>query len=249
MSYSATKTAEDLLPFLDSAVEHFGCSDIWWRGQANSSSDWSLLPSIFRRKDPAIIEQDFANRFRRKAISRHPQCPPFYDNTGWLFMMQHYRLPTRLLDWSESLLIATFFAVTEEIEKPGALWALSPFSLNQDQFAKRCIFEPDGDTLKPLIMHAFKERAPGSEKIAAVSSKEVDLRVMVQLSVFTIHGSDKPLESLPNHEKFLMKFEIPSESKKRLKQMLWDLGVRKSNIFPDLENLAKEMSEAEYIIA
>ena len=132
---------------------------------------------------------------------------------------------------------------------PGALWALSPFSLNEDQFEKRCILEPDGDTLKPLIEHALKKTAKGSPKIAAVSSKEVDPRLMVQLSVFTIHGTQKPLETLDNHEKFLLKFEIPSASKKRLQQMLWDLGVRKSNIFPDLENLAKEMSEGEYNIA
>jgi len=246
MSYSATKTAEELLPFLDNALEHFRHSDIWWRGQANSSSDWPLLPNVCRRQDADIIEQDFVSRFRRRALLRHPNCPPGYDNTGWLFLMQHYRLPTRLLDWSESLLIATYFTVTDEPEKPGALWALSPFDLNEDQFDKRCIFEPDGESVRPLIEHAFKKTAKGSSKVAAISSKEVDPRVMVQLSVFTIHGGCEPLESLPNHGKYLMKFEIPSKSKKRLQKLLWDVGIRESNIFPDLEHLANEMSRGVY---
>lgn len=244
MSYSAAKTAEELLPLLDKALTCFGHSDIWWRGQA--CSDWPLQPSVCRRSDADIIEQDFVNRFRRKALSRHRHCPPLYDNTGWLFLMQHYRLPTRLLDWSESMLIATYFAVNDEFDKPGALWALSPFVLNEDQFGKRCIFEPDGDSVRPLIVHAFKKTAQRTSKVAAIWTKEVDPRIMVQLSAFTIHGGCEPLDLTPNHANYLLKLEISSESKKRLLQLLYDLGIRESNIFPDLEHLAHDMATGEY---
>ncbi len=244
MPYSATNTAKELLPFIDQALEHFGPIDIWWRGQA--VSDWNLHPGICRRSDSNNVEQDFTNRFRRKALSRHLNCPPIYDNSGWLFLMQHYRLPTRLLDWSESILIATYFAVNEEFDNPGALWALSPSLLNEAQFGKRCIFEPDGRGVLPLIKHAFDRESQKISKVAAVSSKEIDVRLMVQLSVFTIHGSCDPLESWDSHENYLIKFEIPAERKKRLLQLLYDLGIRESNIFPDLEHLAHDMSAAEY---
>jgi hypothetical protein len=69
--------------------------------------------------------------------------------------MQHYRLPTRLLDWSESILLATYFAVNDKPDKPGVLWALSPFVLNEDQFWKKQIFNPDGSTTLQLIKPAF----------------------------------------------------------------------------------------------
>jgi hypothetical protein len=44
--------------------------------------------------------------------------------------MQHYRVPTRLLGWSESLLVGLYFAVTEHPEKHGSLWRLDPVALN-----------------------------------------------------------------------------------------------------------------------
>ena len=244
MSHNSAETAGELLPYLDRALERFNTSGIWWRGQA--CSEWSLQASICRKPGPSGMEQDFVNGFRRKALSRHHNCPPLNDSTGWLFLMQHYRLPTRLLDWSESLLIATYFAVNAEFTKPGAIWALSPLDLNEEQFAVRGIFEPDGDTVRPLIVHAFIKSAPKICKVAATSVKEIDPRMMVQLSAITIHGDCEPLDARPNNEKYLLKFEIPAGSKKRLLQLLYDLGVRESSIFPDLEHLAHDMSTGEY---
>lgn len=246
MSYNSASVAGKLFLFFDDALKQFGDTDIWWRGQASSGKDQTLIPSIYRRKDGEFDEQNFTNTFRRRALSRHSKCPQSGDNTGWLFLMQHYGLPTRLLDWSESILVATYFSVNSKPNEPGVLWALAPFSLNENQFDKRMIFEPDGVPVQPFFKHAFMPEAKKYLKIAAILPKEIDPRLMAQFSVFTIHGYNKPLESLPDREKFLMKFEIPVEFKRDLKQFLWDIGIREANIFPDLEHLAKEMYKGEY---
>src|SRR5262249_16700328 len=60
-----------------------------------------------------------------------------YPSTfDWLVMCQHYGLPTRLLDWSESVLVALFFAIQND-SVDGALFALQPFLLNQHTTYRR----------------------------------------------------------------------------------------------------------------
>jgi len=55
------------------------------------------------------------------------------DEWDWIFLMQHYRAPTRLLDWSESPLVALYFALVDKLQEDsdGALWCMDPIALNR----------------------------------------------------------------------------------------------------------------------
>lgn len=44
--------------------------------------------------------------------------------------MQHHGTPTRLLDWTENVLIALYFAVKDSPEVDGEIWTLYPLRLN-----------------------------------------------------------------------------------------------------------------------
>ena len=79
------------------------------------------------------------------------------------------------------------------------------------------------------------------EKIVAILANQIDIRMLVQLSAFTIHGTAKPLEDLENSDKFLIKFDIPASAKAGLMADLATLGIRESNLFPDLEHLAQDI--------
>ena len=67
--------------------------------------------------------------------------------------------------------------------------------------------------------------------------------MQAQSSVFTIHGGDRALEEIEENQHFLMKFEIPPEAKVSFRRELSLLGIKRSYLFPDLENLARFLNE------
>jgi hypothetical protein len=161
--------------------------------------------------------------------------------------MQHHAFPTRLLDWSDSPLVAAYFATDEDehLDKPGVIYALQPRVLNQTQGIPY-IPTPSDVYLIELVKAAFNLSATSSLRNLACSPSEIDPRMMVQSSQFTAHGLTDPLEKMPYANQFLTYFEIPAEAKRPLRRELFMLGVRRAVLFPDLDNLAKAIvQEAE----
>lgn len=225
---------------------------IWWRGQRDA--DWHLSASIFRKKEWYENEQHYMFRFQQKAPSRHIEVPALNDYAGWLFLMQHYGMPTRLLDWSESPLIGCYFGTecnpasetypNDIPDTDGALFALSPYLLNNDQINCQTLLSPSDPIPCKSFHRAFLRNVEEPSNVIAIRPSEVDVRLLTQLSVFSLHSNKLEIDNLPNNEDFLRKFIIPKEHKPKLKEQLKYLGIRESSIFPDLEHLAIDVSSA-----
>src|ERR1700731_554408 len=101
---------------------------LWFRGQGDWS--WGLSPKVYRKPFKGADEDEIRLEFQSQAIQLLSGRAPS-SKWDWYFLMQHHRVPTRLLDWTENSLVALFFAVQEEIDnRDGAVWVLDPWWLS-----------------------------------------------------------------------------------------------------------------------
>jgi hypothetical protein len=251
------------LASLERAIEEvnklFGYARPWWRGHGKQS--YQLVARVFRaeagaNKNEHYNERELLALFRSRAETRRANCPVPTDHIGWMFLAQHYGLPTRLLDWSESPLAGLYFAVSnkDDDKEPGHLHALSPGRLNWrtarqnserfstfEPFVQQYALDAIGDTVK-----VYTEALP---KAVAISTREIDVRMLVQQAAFTLHEDGTQLPEIgPDRadQPFLATYVIPAAAKSELRSRLAWLGFRPATVYPDLEHLAAELRQLEF---
>lgn len=216
----------------------------WFRGQDNVKED--PKPGIFRKK---YNEFWMSTTFRNRGI--HFENSPETERIDkWLFLMQHFGLPTRLLDWTESPLIALFFAIRDlKKSKNPAIWMIHPIELNKisslDIFPNTWANENGVDYFRRSFgMAKYKNLLP-----IAVQPSYVHLRMLVQKSVFTIHGiKELGFEKLLMNSYFLKngffkKYVIYNKNVISIFSELKKAGISNSTVFPDYEGLALELKD------
>lgn len=220
----------------------------WFRGCGNI--DNTLTPSLMRHPhvingtaDPLEIENRLSARFAQTSspfLLHRPETK--FD---WLFIAQHYGVPTRLLDWSENPLIALYFALSSSKKDDVAcVWALNPLlwtkrSLNNNNLPR--IPDPSDNAAKLFLESLSDALAPRSDPIA-IYANHTNPRVVAQRGTFTVFGQGKtPMESLPYAKDCLQCFVIDPSIKNDLYNKLLSIGYTHSVIYPDLSGLGSEL--------
>ena len=188
------------------------------------------------------------NRFRQNANLLLAQVPS--TSFEWMFLMQHYGVPTRLLDWSESPLVALYFVVYDRnarlMSKDGTLWVLFPLDLNRNSTevtAEVYIPSFEDEWLNNYSVEQYsKGKDTGILPLAAIATRN-NPRIQAQLGVFTIgHLKRIPIEEIENRS-HCVKLVVPASAKLRIRKELQTLGVNRFQILPELASIGDTLTE------
>lgn len=226
---------------------------VWYRGLSKAA--YKLVPTLYRKGLDGRNEIYMMNRFRQDAHEFLPGREPSSD-WEWMLLMRHHGSPSRLLDWSENPLVGLFFATECEGNRDGALWCLLPLQLNRwslrwpesslalPMFTIRESEFPseENETLLnylPLNMRDLSAESPSLPPAAAMCIR-TSRRIQAQLGTFTIHHlNPSPLEDYEDRS-HVWRFRIPARYKASIQSELRRIGIKRSTLFPQLDNVAEE---------
>jgi len=225
-----------------------------WAFRGEHSADWDLVSSLSRRlhrfcPDEAQWPEREARAmriFRRKAHNYLPDHRVLEDDLRTLAMMQHHGAPTRLIDFTKSPFVATFFALEHAVEDAAVfaldtprLWSLTPRfdrSLTRERI----------DPRRPGNFERYF--APNKLPLLwAGEPAEMDRRLSAQSGLFLVPGVlqmtlDEILEEYVPDGSLLLKIVVPPHLREAAMKALYRMNITYATLFPDLDGLARSMA-------
>ncbi|HEU4643636.1 MAG TPA: FRG domain-containing protein [Gemmatimonadaceae bacterium] len=218
-----------------------------FRGMGDASHDLSTTLGRLGARGPALeshILRNFRKYARRSAV-------PGDSIWNWLAVAQHHGLPTRLLDWTYSPLVALHFATErlEQFDVDGVVWGVDYTRTNQAlPDALRDIQREEGsDTFTaemleraaPTLRHL--DRLAPSPFLLFFEPPSLDERIVNQFALFSLLSSatmslDQWLDGRPD---VVRRIVVPSSLKWEVRDKLDQANVTERVLFPGLDGLSR----------
>lgn len=254
------------------ATKGINGNEVFYRGHSNKKK-YKLEPSLFRRdEDGNYLYKDNEHvLYRELLVSNSADFQSDVYTLDSLVRMQHYSLPTRLLDITSNPLIALYFACKSSNEEEGEVIV---FSMNRkdvkyfDSDVASCIanlarlpktekdeidFEKKDFNVQPPVkrlLHFIREEKPFFEaaiipddlrKIICVKGKQSNDRISSQSGAFLLFGLDSVFDEAGTPE--IKVSRITVSNKDAILEELDLLNINESTVFPYIENSAKYVAD------
>lgn len=169
---------------------------------------------------------------------------------NWLALAQHHGLPTRLLDWTYSPLVALHFATANfmHFDKDGMIWAINYVDTKEylpDQMVR--IIDDEGSHIftaemldRAVSSLAELHKQKREEFAIFFEPPSIDQRIVNQYAVFSMMSNPNRTISrwLKATEVRYFKIVIPKELKWEIRDKLDQSNINERVLFPGLDGLA-----------
>jgi hypothetical protein len=195
-----------------------------WLFRGEPATTYELRPAAGREgtEHPArTLNYDVEHERVALRRFRHDAQPfvgfQLHSDLEWLAIAQHHGMPTRLLDWTESILVAAFFAV----EHAGSEGHAQIYGIRGLP-----VLDPD------------EEHDPFAiEEVSIYRPRHLTARIAAQRSVFTVH----PDPTAPLAIERVQRWTVSQSACRELKLVLDSCAINYASLFPDLHGLARHV--------
>lgn len=229
--------------------------ELFYRGQPNSRYD--INASLSRSNKLSYFEDELYYEILSLKPLYFKEDKSVYEN---LITMQHFGLPTRLIDLSRNALISLYFACSGEEKKDGAVYvipALKDKILNFDDKRLNCLNDLIKKSYKGIKKIedycedcTLKDKASCKNgeilrKSYIVKGLAKNERITNQSGDFIFVGIDEKSKCAKNINPDDIKVEkiliIDSDSKEMILQELKQFNIHTGTVYPDLQNMSSHL--------